>query len=143
MGREDEGQGESRLEPAQQVAAVDEGRQRHGEEGGGAHDRMLGKAVRKKARRREEHDEGQQDAGVDQGGQADLGGAVVDLEDRVLDDDLVPEVDHGVDENHAQVGQEAADAEEPASDAHDWAPSMRRQADVTSAGVSPVSSILP
>jgi hypothetical protein len=38
--------------------------------------------------------------------------AVIGLEQRVLDDDLVPQIHEGIEEQHADVGQETGNAEE-------------------------------
>jgi len=84
----------------------------HRRPGRQAHHPGLGEAVGEVARGGEQQDEGQQDQGVDDGGEQDLGIAVVGLEQGVLDDDLVAQVDEGIEEHHADEGQEASDAKE-------------------------------
>ena len=112
LGGEEEGHGEGRPEPAQVVTEGDGQGDGHRRPGRQAHDPGFGEAVGQVARGGEQQDEGQQDQGVDDGGEQDLGIAVIGLEQGVLDDDLVAQVDEGIEKHHADEGQEAADAKE-------------------------------
>ena len=68
---------------------------------------MFGKLVRQESRGRKQQDERQQDQAVYYGGEHHLLLPVVALENGVLDDDLVAQVDEGVEEHHGDVGDEA------------------------------------
>jgi len=103
---------EGEPEPAVGVAHGNQRGEQNGRRGRQFHHLRFGVTVRQIARTGEEKHEGQQDQPVQDGGEGDLGGAVEHPEHGVLDDDLVAEVDEGVEEHHRDKRSEAAQLEQ-------------------------------
>jgi hypothetical protein len=112
LGREQEGHGERDPEPSHVVAGRDPQCQHHRYRCTHPHHPILREPVGQETRGREQEHEGQQDQGIDDGREQNLGAALVGLEQGVLDDDLVPKVHEGIEEDHQDEGQKAGEAEE-------------------------------
>ena len=87
-------------------------REHHRQCGTGLHHRGFGKPVGEKSGRRKQHNERQQDEPVHNGGKNNLGFAIMDLEDGVLNEDFVPEVDKGIEKHHRDKGGKSGNPEQ-------------------------------
>ncbi len=107
LNRQQKGHAEGDVEPALVVAESDQQGQAQGHDGADSHHPGLAVAVRDETGGGEQKDEGQQNQAVDERGKNDLGRPLMDLEDRVLNDDLVSQIDKGVEKGDEQERQKA------------------------------------
>ena len=68
---------------------------------------MLGKTVCEETGWRKKQDKGQQDKAIDDGSEYHLLLAIIGFKNGILDDNLVPQIDKGVQEHDHQVGNKA------------------------------------
>ena len=112
MHSQEKGHGEGKLEPAKVVGEGDQQCQANGNGCTDFHDQGLPVFVGKKACRGEEQYEWQQYQSIHNGRQDNLGLAIVDLEDGVLDQNLVSQINKGVQENNQDKRDETRKSEQ-------------------------------
>jgi len=107
LHRQQKGHGEGKPEPAKVVGEGDQQSQNDGNSCTDFHDQRLAVFVGEITGGGEQQYERQQYQAIHDGRQDDLGLSVIDLEDRILDQDLVSQIDKGVQKNNQDEGDES------------------------------------